>query len=70
MVTDTRLANAPVPFGFCNDDWTHLLAARQDGDELWSFSTTEDSWKHLAGRAGVSLVRAGKIIRVIVTAMN
>ena len=70
MVTDARLGDAPVPFGFSNGDWSQLLAIMQDGDELWTFSTSEESWKHLAGRAGISLVRNGEVIRSMVTKMN
>lgn len=70
MVTDPRLGDTPVPFGFQNDDWNHLLARMQDGDELWTFSTSEENWEHLAGRAGVSLVRDGEVIGSIVTEMN
>lgn len=42
MVTDARLGDAPVPFGFSNGDWSQLLAIMQDGDELWTFSTSEE----------------------------
>ena len=70
MVTDARLGDAPVPFGSCNDAWNQLLAQMQDGDELWTFSTSEESWEHLVGRAGVSLVRHGEVIGSIVTEMN
>ena len=70
MVTDARLGDAPVPFGFYNDAWNQLLSTMQDGDELWTFATSEESWEHLAGRAGVSLVRDGEIVRFVVTEMN
>lgn len=70
MVTDSRLGDAPVPFGFSNNEWRELLAMMQDGDELWTFSTSNESWDNMAGRAGVSLVREGKIIDSIVTKMN
>jgi len=70
MVTDPRLGIAPMPFGFNNNEWRELLAQMQDGDELWTFSTSDESWDNMAGRAGVSLVRRGKIIDSIVTMMN
>jgi len=70
MVTDSRLGDRPVPFGFSNSEWRELLAIMQDGDELWTFSTSNESWDNMAGRAGVSLVRGGKIIDSIVTRMN
>lgn len=42
----------------------------QEGDELWIFSTSDESWKHLAGRAGISLVRDGQVVSSMVTKMN
>jgi DNA-binding NarL/FixJ family response regulator len=70
MVTDSRLGDAPVPFGFSNNEWRELLAMMQKGDELWTFSTSNESWDNMAGRAGVSLVRGGETIYSIVTRMN
>jgi hypothetical protein len=70
MVTDSRLGDSPVPFGFNNNEWRELLTKMQDGDELWTFSTSDESWDNLAGRAGVSLVRDGKTVYSIVTEMN
>lgn len=70
MVTDPRLGDSPVPFGFNNIEWRELLAEMQVGDELWTFTTSEESWNNLAGRAGISLVRNGEEISCIVTMMN
>jgi len=70
MVTDPRLGDRPVPFGFCNDQWRELLAMMTDGDELWTFSTSEESWDNLAGQAGISLVRNGKEVACIIQKMN
>jgi hypothetical protein len=60
IVTNSRLGSSPVPFGFSNHQWRELLAEMQDGDELWTFSTSDESWDNMAGRAGISLVRNGK----------
>ena len=70
MVTDSRLGSKPVPFGFNNNEWRELLAMMQKNDELWTFSTSDESWDNMAGRAGVSLVRNGEIVYSIVTKMN
>jgi hypothetical protein len=70
MVNDPRLGDSPVPFGFSNSEWRELLAEMQHGDELWTFSTSDESWDNLAGRAGISLVRNGKEVSCIVTKMN
>ena len=70
MVTDSRLGDAPVPFGFSNNQWRELLAEMIDGDELWTFSTSDESWDNSCGRAGVSLVRNGKEVNCIIGKMN
>ena len=70
MVTDSRLGDAPVPFGFNNHQWGELLAEMRDGDELWTFSTSDESWDNGCGRAGISLVRNGKEVNCIICKMN
>jgi hypothetical protein len=69
-VRDSRLGPDPVPFGFQNNEWRALVAAMQDGDELWEFTSPPESWQGLHGRAGVALVRRGEVVRTIVTTMN
>lgn len=58
------------PFGYMNDQWEQFKAAMRPGDELYRFSTSSDSWAHLAGRAGIALVRNGEIAKTIITMMN
>jgi hypothetical protein len=70
MVRDPELGPDPVPFGFINDKWQALLAQMQPGDELWEFSSSQESWQALAGRAGFAVVRNGKVIASMVTMMN
>jgi hypothetical protein len=70
MVRDARLGPDPVPFGFQNDKWRALLADMQGGDEIWEFTSPPESWRNLAGRAGIALVRHGEVVRSIVTTMN
>ena len=70
IVTDPRLGDSPVPFGFSNHEWLELLAEMQDGDELWTFTTSVESWDNMAGRAGISLVRNGKEVTCIIRRMN
>ena len=69
MVT-IRESGQEVPFGYVHSQWKRLLSRMQEGDELWEFNSDEQSWKLLAGRAGVALLRDGKIIAEIVTSMN
>jgi hypothetical protein len=59
-----------VPFGFSNHEWRELLTEMQDGDELWTFTTSDESWDNHAGRAGISLVRNGKEVFCIIGKMN
>ena len=57
-------------FSKTNHQWQELLSKMQDGDELWSYSTSADSWKHLAGRSGIRLIRGDKVVANIMTKMN
>lgn len=47
-----------------------LLDMMIPGDELWWFSSRDDSWRKLAGRAGYVLLREGKQIAHLTTLMN
>jgi hypothetical protein len=69
-VTNHRLGPEPVPFGFDNAAWKNVIAQIQPGDELWQFASDAQSWRDLAGRAGISLVRNGEVVTSIVTMMN
>lgn len=65
-----RETGRKVPFGYIHGQWRKLLEQMQDGDELWEFMSDDESWEMLAGRAGIALLRDGKIIAEIVTRMN
>ena len=72
-IKDDRVARFPdaaKPFGFSHQQWEELKAAMIPGDEIWTFTSPPESWRDLAGRAGVALVRAGVPIKVVTTAMN
>jgi hypothetical protein len=43
---------------------------RQEGDEVWEFNSPARFWQHLAGRAGIALVRDGEVVDSIITSMN
>ncbi len=70
MVESDRLGPDPVPFGFQNNEWRALLAQMQEGDELWEFCSSWESWQNLAGRAGIALVRNGEVVASVDTMMN
>jgi hypothetical protein len=72
-ITDDRVKRFPdaaKPFGFMNAEWEALKAEMQPGDELWTFSSSPESWQALAGRSGIALVRNGTPIKTLVGAMN
>lgn len=45
-----------------NRDWRELLAKNPEGYEIWEYSSPPGSWEHLAGSAGIALVRNGEIV--------
>jgi hypothetical protein len=69
MEPDPSRANLLTPFGG-SLKWEKLLSMIQPGDELWSYSTSEDSWKHRAGRAGFVLIRNDEFLFTMLTKMN
>ncbi len=50
--------------------WQVLKSLLQPGDELYEFSTDQESWDALAGRAGIHVVRDGEIVATIITMLN
>ena len=70
LIEDERLGTSPVPFGFQHNEWLDFKSQIQKGDELWEFCSPMESWEHLCGRAGICIVRDGKIIDSIITVMN
>jgi hypothetical protein len=65
--SETCLLREPIPFGVQNRRWKELLAEMTDGDEIWTFSSSETTWRSLMGREGVPLVRNGEVIAVVLT---
>jgi hypothetical protein len=65
-----RVAALLKPFGYANGEWEALKNTMQPGDEFWTFASSPASWRALAGRAGLALVRDGKIVATIVTMLN
>jgi hypothetical protein len=59
-----------VPFGGCSREWANLLAKMEPGDEIWSWSTDEESWQQMMGMEGMALVRGEEIVAFFLTAMN
>lgn len=59
-----------VPFGGCNQQWVSMLGKMQPGDEVWFWSTDEESWRRLQGWQGMALVRSGEVVDLFTTGMN
>jgi hypothetical protein len=53
-----------------NQEWQAIKSGIEAGDEVWLFSSDAESWRHLAGRAGVVVVRDGVQVASMVTMMN
>jgi len=60
----------PIPFGLLYCEWREMVRSMQAGDELWEYRSSEHSWKHMAGRAGIALVRRGEVVDAITMSMN
>jgi len=57
--------------GLVNDEeWQKLKDIIIEGDELWTFKSPPETWRQRRGREGIALVRDGKIVKDILTAMN
>jgi hypothetical protein len=63
-------ADYGAPTSGLHAKWEKLKGEMQPGDKLMRFVSSADSWKNLAGRAGIALVRDGKVIDAFVTMMN
>ena len=59
---------APVPFGSINRQWRELLEKRRNRDVLWAFYSDEEWVDGHVGRAGVALVRDGKVVGLVLSA--
>ena len=63
-------ADLGVPESGVCAEWDKMKAEMQPGDLLMHFASPVESWERLAGRAGIALVRDGKVIDAIVTMMS
>jgi hypothetical protein len=57
-------------FGFGSLQWQKMKSQMQPGDELYNFRSPPETWAKLRGRAGIALVRDGKVIEMLVTSLN
>jgi len=59
-----------VAFGCSSSEWAKLKTKLIPGDEVWEFSSPVESWRNLAGRAGIAIVRDQKVVDCLVTMLN
>jgi hypothetical protein len=59
-----------IPFGASSDSWKRLKDQLQSGDSLWTYCSPFESFKALAGRCGIAIVRDGRVVMQLVTIMN
>jgi hypothetical protein len=59
-----------VPFGAESGSWQSLKDSLQSGDSLWTYCSPLESFKALAGRCGIAVVRDGRVVMQLVTIMN
>ena len=59
-----------IPTSRFDSDFSDFVVRLQDGDKLMRFSSPDETWQMMMGRAGVALVRNGSSIGCIVTMMN
>jgi hypothetical protein len=69
LPTPRRLAEDEVSLDPLHHGLSFQLPPKPD-DEVWEFSSSQDSWAHLAGRAGLALVRERTVIDAYITMMN
>ena len=50
--------------------WAQFKSQMKPGDELWEFCSSPETWRMYMGRAGIALVRKGKIMASLVTKLN
>jgi hypothetical protein len=59
-----------LPFGFGHAEWVAFKSRARPGDKIYRYVSSQHSWEHHAGRAGLVLVRAGCVVGEFTTMMN
>jgi hypothetical protein len=58
---------ASRPFGEMTDRWRMFVAQLTPEDELWNFSSPDETFPKKLGRKGFAIVRAGTIRDILIT---
>lgn len=59
-----------VPFGQINHKWAIMLAKMLPGDEIWLWSSGQESWELQMGTEGLALVREGTMVDSFITSKD
>jgi hypothetical protein len=59
-----------LPFGYINGAWEDLKSQVRAGDCIYFFRSSEEGWQARAGWEGYVLIRDGKLVATMVTAMS
>lgn len=59
-----------VPFGSGNADWVAFKKSMKPRDKIVRYRSSQHSWEHLAGEAGIALLRSGCIVKTMTTMVN
>lgn len=59
-----------VPAGSQDAEWVAFKKAMKPGDRIVRYMSNQDSWEHLAGEAGIALMRSGCIVKTMTTMVN
>jgi hypothetical protein len=51
-------------------EWREFISQMQLGDQLPRFSSTNEAWRRLAGRAGYAIVREGDVVNAFITMLS
>lgn len=59
-----------LPFAYMNDAWQAFTGQIRTGDLIYFFTSDKASWRGLFGREGYALIRDGKVVNVLITALS
>jgi hypothetical protein len=70
VIYDSLADRPKVQEDFKNKFLDPFMEHYQDGDEIWTFRSSDNSWCALMGRAGDAILRNGVCVYYRVTEMN
>lgn len=59
-----------VPSGAGHAEWAAFKKAMRRGDKIVRYRSSPHSWEHLAGEAGLAILRSGCIVKTMTTMVN